>query len=104
AEHAQHVADVKVRLASARLTGLATEFQHTIDPDHEVWSRARRVMHDQLVADRYTAATAVPCERKAILAGGLPGGGKTTVLRGYAGIDLAQYLVINPDSIKEDMA
>jgi predicted ABC-type ATPase len=38
------------------------------------------------------------------LAGGLPGGGKTTVLREYAGIDVGQYLVINPDAIKEDMA
>lgn len=104
AEHFTHVADVKVRLATARKAGLATEFQHTIDPDREIWSRARRVLHDQIVDDRYGAATGVPCERRAVVAGGLPGGGKTTVLREYAGIDLAQYLMINPDEIKEDMA
>ena len=104
AEHIRHVADVKVRLANARKAGLATEFQHTIDPDHEIWSKARRVLHDQIVSDRYGAASGVPCERRAVVAGGLPGGGKTTVLREYAGIDLAQYLVINPDEIKEDMA
>jgi hypothetical protein len=104
AEHAHHVADVRVRLADARSAGLATEIRHTIDPDHEIWSRARRVQHDQLIGDRYAAASGVPCERRAILAGGLPGGGKTTVLREYAGIDVGQYLVINPDAIKEDMA
>ncbi|HTX81303.1 MAG TPA: zeta toxin family protein [Streptosporangiaceae bacterium] len=104
AEHARHVADVKVRLADARGAGLATELQHTVDPDHEIWSSTRRVQHDQLLGDRYAAASGVPCERRAILAGGLPGGGKTTVLREYSGIDVEQYLVINPDAIKEDMA
>jgi predicted kinase len=104
AEHAQHVSDVKVRLADARGAGLATEFQYTVDPDHEIWSSTRRVQHDQLIGDRYAAASGVPCERRAILAGGLPGCGKTTVLRGYAGIDVGRYLVVNPDAIKEDMA
>jgi predicted kinase len=104
AEHARHVSDVRVRLADARGAGLATEFRHTIDPDHEIWSSTRRVQHDQLIGDRYAAASGVPCERRAVLAGGLPGGGKTTVLREYAGIDVEQYLVINPDAIKEDMA
>lgn len=104
AEHRRHVADVEIRLASAREAGLATEFQHTIDPDHEIWSQARRVLHDQIIDDIYGAASGVPCERKAVVTGGLPGGGKTTVLREYAGIDLAQYLMINPDEIKEEMA
>lgn len=104
AEHAEHVADVRVRLTDARRAGLATEFRHTIDPDHEIWSGARRAQHDQLIDDRYASASGVPCERRAIVAGGLPGGGKTTVLREHAGIDVAQYLLINPDAIKEDMA
>ena len=47
------------------------------------------------------AVVRVPCERKAIVAGGLPGAGKTTVLPEFAGIDLSQYLMINPDVIKE---
>ena len=92
AEHGPHVADVKIRLATARAAGLATELQHTTDPDREIWFKARRVLHDQIVDDLYGAASGVPCERKAILAGGLPGGGKTTVLREYAGIDLELYL------------
>ncbi len=54
--------------------------------------------------DLYAKAEAVPCEGKAILAGGLPGAGKTSVLTGVAGIDLSRYLMINPDDIKEEMA
>ncbi len=41
---------------------------------------------------------------RAIIAGGLSGAGKSTVLDHYAGIDRSQYLTINPDDIKEKMA
>jgi predicted ABC-type ATPase len=61
-------------------------------------------LHDQIINDRYAAECHVPCERRAIVAGGLPGAGKTTVLRDYAGIDLSGYLVINPDRIKAEFA
>ena len=40
----------------------------------------------------------------AIIAGGLSGAGKSTVLEKYAGIDRSQYLTVNPDKIKEEMA
>jgi predicted ABC-type ATPase len=104
AEHADHVADVKVRLADARAAGVATEFQHTIDPDHEFWSSDREVAHDSILSNQYAVASSVPCDHKAIVAGGLAGAGKTTVLREHAGIDLSQYLMINPDDIKKEMA
>ncbi len=103
-EHAEHVADVTARLASARAGRLATEFRYTIDPRQEVWSADRRSLHDQIVRDRYAEADKVPCERRAIVAGGLPGAGKTTVLRDHAGIDLSRYLVIDPDRIKAELA
>ncbi len=38
------------------------------------------------------------------MAGGLGGAGKSTVLEGHAGIERSQYLTINPDEIKEEMA
>jgi predicted ABC-type ATPase len=104
AEHAGHVAEVTARLAGAREARLATQFRHTIDPGREVWSVQRRVLHDQIVNDCHAAACRVPCQRRAIVAGGLPGAGKTTVLRDYAGIDVSQYLVINPDRIKAELA
>ena len=97
AEYAEHVTRVRERLDKARGDGLATEQQHTTDSDHEQWSEDRTVMHDAIIADLYGAAHDVPCERRAILAGGLPGAGKTTVLEQHAGIDRSQYLTINPE-------
>ena len=104
AEHAEHVGEVRTLLDKARADGLATDRQHTIDPDNEQWTDDRALMQDAIITDLYTAASDVPCERRAILAGGLPGAGKTTVLERYAGIDSSQYLTINPDEIKEEMA
>jgi predicted kinase len=104
AEHADHVADVRRRLADARAAGLETDAMHTIDTGREVWSDERDAAHQEIVDTLYAQSAQVPCEGKAILAGGLPGAGKTTVLREHAGIDLSQYLMINPDNIKEEMA
>jgi predicted kinase len=61
-------------------------------------------MHDAIVADLYAVTGDVPCERRALLAGGLPAAGKTTILEHHAGIDRSRYLTINPDEIKEEMA
>ena len=104
AEYAEHVTKVREHLDKARADGLATELQHTTDPDHEQWSEDRAVMQDAIIADLHAAARDVPCERRAILAGGLPGAGKTTVLEHHASIDRSQYLTINPDEIKNEMA
>jgi predicted kinase len=103
AEHARHVADVKARLADAQAAGLVTHVLHTIDRGHEVWSYERRLVHDALLQDLYARAAGVPCEHRAILAGGLPGAGKTTVL-GRQAVDLSRYLPVNPDLIKEELA
>ena len=104
AEHAEHVKDVRDRLDKARVRGLATDEQHTIDRAREVWSEERDALHDAIIDDLYARAADVPCERRAIIAGGLSGAGKSTVLDQYAGIDRSQYLTINPDKIKEEMA
>jgi predicted kinase len=103
-EHAEHVSEIRELLDKARAEGLATELLHTTDADHEQWSEERTVLHDAIIADIYGAARDVPCERRALLAGGLPGAGKTTVLEDHAGVDRSQYLTINPDDIKEQMA
>jgi predicted kinase len=93
-----------VLLDKARADGLITKLQHTIDSDHEQWSDDRTGMHDAIIADLYGAAREVPCDRQAVLAGGLPGAGKTTVLEQHAAIDRSRYLTINPDEIKNEMA
>jgi predicted kinase len=104
AEYAEHVTKVRELLDKARADGLATELKHTIDPDHEQWTEDRTVMHDAIIADLYATTADARCERRAILAGGLPGAGKTTVLEQHAGIERSRYLTINPDEIKEEMA
>ena len=103
-EHAEHVKDVRDRLDKARAHGLATDQLHTIDGAREVWSEERDALHDSIIQDLYAGASDVACERNAIIAGGLSGAGKSTVLEKYAGIDRSQYLTINPDDIKEEMA
>jgi predicted kinase len=104
AEHADHVADVTSRLADAQAAGLATHVLHTMDSGNEVWSHERRLAHDALLQVLHARAADVPCEHRAILVGGLPGAGKTTVLSRHADLDLSRYLTINPDQIKEELA
>lgn len=103
-EHADRVREVRDRLDQAREHGLATDQQHLVDRRRGIWSPERRDAHDSIVCDLYNAAANVPCEHKAIMAGGLGGAGKSTVLDGHAGIDRSRYLTINPDGIKEEMA
>ncbi len=104
AEHAEHIGEVKARLAAAQAAGLDTHVLHTVDRGYEVWSHERRLVHDSLLRAMYARAAGVPCEHRAIIAGGLPGAGKTTVLGQHARVDLSRYLTINPDRIKAELA
>ena len=104
AEHADRVRDIRERLDQARKHGLATDQQYLVDRKRGIWSRERRDAHDAIVGDLYKLAADVPCEHKAIMAGGLGGAGKSIVLDDHAGIDRSRYLTINPDDIKEEMA
>jgi hypothetical protein len=103
-EWSEHLTEVRDTLDKARAAGLTTDRLYTIDPDRKEWTVERNRLQASLVADLYELAREVPCDRQAIIAGGLGGAGKTTVLTGHAGIDLSKYLTINPDDIKEEMA
>ncbi len=104
AQHAERTKEVQATLADAKKAGLESDRQHTTDDGQKIWSRERVALQEKIVNDLYAESAAVPCEGRAIVAGGLPGAGKTTVLTGQAGIDLSRYLMINPDGIKEVMA
>lgn len=84
--------------------GLATEQEHTVNRQRTRWTFERSLIHQEIVDELYAKANGVPNDRKAVIAGGLGGAGKSTVLSKYAGIDLSQYLVVNPDDIKEVLA
>lgn len=103
-QRAEHITDVLDRLEKAEEAGLSAEELHTVDPAGEIWSTERTLQHGSLLADLYDRAAGVPCEHKAVIAGGLSGAGKTTVLASHPEIDRSQYLTINPDDIKEEMA
>lgn len=68
------------------------------------WKPERDRIHRQIADELYAQAAHVPNNGEAVIAGGLGGAGKTTVLKGHAGIDPAKYLTINPDDIKEELA
>jgi predicted ABC-type ATPase len=54
--------------------------------------------------DLYARAANVPNEREAVIAGGLPGAGKSTVLENYADVDRSRFLTVDPDEIKTELA
>ena len=103
-EWPEHRTDVRAELASVDDSGLETDHLHTVDEDRKIWTVERNRIQGELVADLYGEAKDVPCSGRAIIAGGLPGSGKSTILSEQAGIDLSKYLTINPDEIKEKMA
>jgi Zeta toxin len=103
-EWAEHITEVRDSLREAYEQKLNTDYAYTIDGAGEVWLEDRDRLHDSIIEDLYAKAAEVPCDFKAIVAGGLGGAGKTTVLTQHANIDLSQYLMINPDGMKEEMA
>jgi predicted ABC-type ATPase len=103
AEYADHVREIREQLDQAREQGLATD-EMARDRDEEIWPRERAVFHTAIINDLYESTANVPNEYQAIMAGGLPGSGKSTILERYAGIDRSQFLTIDPDQIKKEMA
>ena len=103
-ERAEHIADVFYRLDKADDEGFSSNELHTIDPKGEIWSSDRTLLHHSLLDEIYSKSANVPCDHKALVAGGLSGAGKTTVLANHPEIDRSEYLTINPDEIKEEMA
>lgn len=84
---------------------LPTSHDLYTNAEDDRWIRARRRQQRDLI-DRIweELGTAVPRDGNAIISGGMAGAGKTYVLKGPAGINLDEYLTINPDDIKEQMA
>jgi predicted ABC-type ATPase len=104
ADYKAHVEEVGKGLDAAARAGLDSAELHTLNGDRVTWTPERNMIHAKIVADEYAKAAEVPCDRQAIIAGGLGGAGKTTVLGQHAGIDRSKYLTINPDDFKEKLA
>jgi len=104
AEWSERYADVRADTFDARRSGLETNQQNTIDDLNQIWTPERTAVHETIISDYLAKSSDVPRDYKAVMAGGLGGAGKSTVLDLHAGIDQSQYLKINPDNIKEDLA
>jgi hypothetical protein len=103
-EWSEHREETRELIAEANAADKASDQQHTIDPDKQAWTADRRLAQDSIINSLYAQAKDVPNDRAAIIAGGMCGAGKTTVLNDYASIDRSQYLTISPDDIKEELA
>jgi len=68
-----------------------------------IWTGDRNRQQGRLVAEMYSGAAAVPCERAAVIAGGLPGADKTSALDD-AGVDQSRYLTVSIDAVLAAMA
>ena len=68
-----------------------------------IWTGERARQQHLLVAEMYQTADGVPSERRAAIAGGLPGADKSAALD-RAGLDQARYLTVSIDAILDRMA
>jgi hypothetical protein len=95
---------VESKLNAELAAGHATDRAHTIGGNGEVYTPDRAAQHKQIIDDIMKRHEHVPNEGKGVMAGGLGGAGKSTVLGKHAGIDTSKYMTLNPDDVKEEMA
>jgi hypothetical protein len=98
-------AKIEDKIGEALKSGQSTDVKYGVDVDKGVWDADRARIHKEIVNDLYERkGRNVPNEGKAVIAGGLGGAGKSTVLKGPAKLDTRKYLTLNPDDVKEEMA
>src|SRR5690348_3696938 len=68
-----------------------------------IWTGERARQQRLLVTGMYQAAAGVPRERRAAIAGGLPGADKAAELD-RAGLDRSRYLTVSIDAVLDRMA
>lgn len=102
-EYGQHAARVEAALKEQLGNGNATDIRYTYGGDGVSWTVERAEQHREVMEALWQATETVPRDRRAVIAGGLGGAGKSTVLRGFAGIADGDYFTINPDDVKEEM-
>lgn len=105
-ERLDHVAEV---MQQAEDDGTTTDhlFEHHPTAPN-MWDIERQALQFEWVEMKMAEAEDVPHDKQAIIMGGLPGAGKTTFLNSDAatevGLDVSQFVTINPDDAKEFLA
>ena len=97
--HQQFVAET---LRNASSSGL--NLDGAFKDEQGDWSPEARAYMDAIVDEMMAdlESRGVPKGRQALMMGGLPGAGKTTVVGSY-GLDMGKWAVSNPDDVKELM-
>jgi chloramphenicol 3-O-phosphotransferase len=103
-EFHSHVQQLESRVEQALRSGLATEQQHSLDGEGQVWSPERAALHTAIIKEYLAKQVDVPSQRQALFLGGLPGAGKSSLLRNHPEIDRRNYAPLNPDEFKEMLA
>lgn len=67
------------------------------------WSEERNKQHEEILNDFMEGFKDIPKDKKVLISAGLPGAGKTTVLKQIDEINIKEYATINADDIKEAM-
>jgi hypothetical protein len=68
-----------------------------------IWTPERNAEQGRLVARLYAASASVPCERKAVMAAGLPGADRRGTVA-VSGTDLSRHLPVSVDTVLKEMA
>ncbi|MEJ2855654.1 MULTISPECIES: hypothetical protein [unclassified Saccharothrix] len=102
-EWAAHVQALDEAVEQAKRDGRSTDVLYTEDGDGRTWLPWRVAQQVEVAEELYAKAADVPSDGRAVLTGGLPGAGKTTVLQDNPFVDPADYLVLSSDDAKEVM-
>ena len=103
AEFAHHVSQLEETISDALRNGLATDQQFALDKHGTVWDPDRAVQHQSIISSFLNQQVDVPSQHQAIMVGGPPGAGKTTMLAQHEGIRPGEYAIVNTDHFKEEL-
>jgi len=106
-EYLDHVQAVEQRLGALRRQGVDSRTLFgRLEGGRVRWSAARRTQHRRLLADLWEhRGSQVGHEGRALFVGGVDGAGKTTLQSDPdLHLDADQYLIVDPNRIKEAMA
>lgn len=95
---------VAAALHKASADGLETHVKYTVNGDGTTWTPHRQAVHKEILDHLWAQGADVPNEGRGLFTGGLMGSGKSTMLGHDPQVDRSQYLMLNPDDIKTEMA
>lgn len=88
---------------AALKAGLSTDdrFENGSHGPHGHWAPERELLHQKIVDEILKENAHVPKDARAVIMGGLPGSGKSSMLESSTTINAKDFVTINPDDIKE---